>query len=331
MTGCTPSTAGLLGTVAVAAGGLALLGRVRGALVPAPAGDRAGAAARPAAAAGAAGLRPAHDARAAPQAGVGPRAGRRSSRTSSSTPATTWPHLEAVPAVLRRARAAARAPGCVRLRLQRLLRPDAEEPGPLPAPRRRRAVPPATPLPWHDLRDALREAGWVDLTNARGHRQGRAARDRARRRRRPAHAPRPLRRGGRARRPTAPTSPSGVVHAPYHRVLDRMAADGFPLVLAGHTHGGQLRVPVLRRAGDQLRPGPPGRGARPVPAQPTRRLLHVSAGLGTSPYAPVRFACPPEATLLTLVARPEPRPTVWAATLGARLSCPGTSGCSAAW
>jgi len=31
--------------------------------------------------------------------------------------------------------------------------------------------------------------------------------------------------------------------------------------------------------------------------------LHVSAGLGTSPYAPIRFACPPEATLLTLVPR----------------------------
>ena len=31
--------------------------------------------------------------------------------------------------------------------------------------------------------------------------------------------------------------------------------------------------------------------------------LHVSAGLGTSPYAPVRFACRPEASLLTLVAR----------------------------
>jgi predicted MPP superfamily phosphohydrolase len=29
--------------------------------------------------------------------------------------------------------------------------------------------------------------------------------------------------------------------------------------------------------------------------------LHVSAGLGTSPYTPIRFACPPEATLLTLV------------------------------
>ena len=35
----------------------------------------------------------------------------------------------------------------------------------------------------------------------------------------------------------------GVMHAPYHRVVDRMVADGFGLVLAGHTHGGQLRVP----------------------------------------------------------------------------------------
>ena len=28
--------------------------------------------------------------------------------------------------------------------------------------------------------------------------------------------------------------------------------------------------------------------------------LHVSAGLGTSPYAPIRFCCFPEATLVTL-------------------------------
>ena len=32
-----------------------------------------------------------------------------------------------------------------------------------------------------------------------------------------------------------------------------------------------------------------------------RAWLHVSAGLGTSPWAPARFACRPEATLLTLV------------------------------
>jgi len=45
------------------------------------------------------------------------------------------------------------------------------------------------------------------------------------------------------------------------------------------------------------------RWAEPTPEQPTGTWLHVSAGLGTSPYAPVRFACPPEATLLTLTAR----------------------------
>ena len=32
--------------------------------------------------------------------------------------------------------------------------------------------------------------------------------------------------------------------------------------------------------------------------------LNVSAGIGTSPYAPVRFCCRPEATLLTLIASP---------------------------
>src|SRR5262249_29302090 len=92
----------------------------------------------------------------------------------------------------------------------------------------------------------------------------------------------------------------GVTHAPYRRVLDRMSVDGFPLIIAGHTHGGQLCVPGFgalvtncdldrRRAKGLSRYG--------------EAWLHVSAGLGTSPYAPVRFACPPEATLLTLVAK----------------------------
>ena len=35
----------------------------------------------------------------------------------------------------------------------------------------------------------------------------------------------------------------GVAHAPYRRVLDAMAADGSDLILAGHTHGGQVCLP----------------------------------------------------------------------------------------
>ena len=102
----------------------------------------------------------------------------------------------------------------------------------------------------------------------------------------------------------------GVTHAPYRRVLDAMYADGSDLVLAGHTHGGQLCVPgwgalvtncdldTNRAKGLHGWPGP-----RPDSAYGEESTwLHVSAGLGTSPYAPVRFACRPEATLLTLVA-----------------------------
>ena len=106
----------------------------------------------------------------------------------------------------------------------------------------------------------------------------------------------------------------GVLHAPYQRVLDAMSRDGARLMIAGHTHGGQLRVPgygalvtncdLDRYRASGLSRWWPGAGfdprsaLRPAPAQAA--WLHVSAGLGTSPYTPVRFACPPEATLLTL-------------------------------
>jgi predicted MPP superfamily phosphohydrolase len=92
----------------------------------------------------------------------------------------------------------------------------------------------------------------------------------------------------------------GVTHAPYLRILDAMAADGADLVLAGHTHGGQLCVPgvgALVTNCDLDRKRAKGLSSHRGAA------LHVSAGLGTSPYAPVRFACRPEATLLTLTAR----------------------------
>ncbi|MFO7689757.1 MAG: metallophosphoesterase [Cryobacterium sp.] len=95
----------------------------------------------------------------------------------------------------------------------------------------------------------------------------------------------------------------GVAHAPYQRILNSFVNHGAQLILAGHTHGGQVCVP--------------GFGALVTNCDIPRRqvkglslwnlglrtaFLNVSAGIGTSIYAPVRFACPPEATLLTLTA-----------------------------
>ena len=109
-------------------------------------------------------------------------------------------------------------------------------------------------------------------------------------------------------------------------MLDRFAADGYDLLLCGHTHGGQLRVPfygaLVTNCGIDRDAGPVAAPlGRARPDRPAGTWLHVSAGLGTSPYAPVRFACPPEATLLTLTARGlPPEPAAGAArAAGARL------------
>ena len=96
----------------------------------------------------------------------------------------------------------------------------------------------------------------------------------------------------------------GVAHAPYQYVLNSFVTHGAEVIFAGHTHGGQVCVP--------------GYGALvtncDIPRSQVKGLslwrhgfhsayLNVSAGLGTSIYAPVRFACPPEVTLLTMRAR----------------------------
>lgn len=93
----------------------------------------------------------------------------------------------------------------------------------------------------------------------------------------------------------------GVVHAPYVGVLDHFADTGFDITLAGHTHGGQVRVPGIGALVDNC--DLPLRMARGLSQYDTSMWLHVSAGLGTSRYAPVRFACRPEASVLDLVAR----------------------------
>src|SRR5574337_939609 len=125
------------------------------------------------------------------------------------------------------------------------------------------------PLPWQDLRAAFTERGWLDLTHNR--REFEVANLRL-----------------------------GLTHSPEPPVLDRFAADGYQLVMAGHTHGGQLCLPfygaLTSNSGlDRSRV----KGASRWGAE---MQLHVSAGIGTSPFAPLRFCCRPEATLLTLVA-----------------------------
>jgi predicted MPP superfamily phosphohydrolase len=164
-----------------------------------------------------------------------------------------------------------------------------------------------TELPWRDLRDGMRERGWLDLTNAAGELtvDGRrivlAGVD-------DSHLKRDRYDRVAGRADAGADARIGLAHSPEPRVLDRFAADGYDLVLCGHTHGGQLRVPfygaLVTNCGiDRERARWLHRWAEPTADRPNGTWLHVSAGLGTSPYAPVRFACPPEATLLTLTAR----------------------------
>jgi predicted MPP superfamily phosphohydrolase len=96
----------------------------------------------------------------------------------------------------------------------------------------------------------------------------------------------------------------GVSHAPYRRTLDALTADGAGLLIAGHTHGGQLCVPGFGALVTNCDlPRQQASGLSRWSAAGRDAWLHVSAGLGTSPYAPIRFACRPEATLLELVPR----------------------------
>ncbi|MDP8955495.1 MAG: metallophosphoesterase [Actinomycetota bacterium] len=91
-----------------------------------------------------------------------------------------------------------------------------------------------------------------------------------------------------------------LVHSP--DPAPELAALGYQLVLAGHTHGGQVRMPFVGAlVTNSTIPTRLSMGL----SRFGRTVLHVSPGLGTSKYAPFRFLCRPEATLLELTpARP---------------------------
>ncbi len=96
----------------------------------------------------------------------------------------------------------------------------------------------------------------------------------------------------------------GLTHSPEPEVLDKFAAEGYQLVLAGHTHGGQLCLPggksIVTNCGiDRTR-------ARGLSRWTERMWLHVSNGLGNSKYVPFRTFCRPSATLIHVVERESP-------------------------
>ncbi len=161
-------------------------------------------------------------------------------------------------------------------------------------------------LPWAELGAGMEAAGWMNANNNRGRikagdfdievggvHDSHIKRDRYEQIAGPADPAADLR--------------LGVMHSPEPAIMDKFVADGFDLLLAGHTHGGQVCLPgygtlvtncgIERDRARGLHQHPSGPGPR------QRAFLHVSAGLGTSPYSPVRFSCRPEASLLTLVPR----------------------------
>lgn len=156
---------------------------------------------------------------------------------------------------------------------------------------------PGPPLPWQDLRAAFIERGWLDVTHHKqeltvaGNRVSVAGVDDPHLRRDRYETV-----AGQADR--AAELRLALSHSPEPRILDRFADDGYDLAMCGHTHGGQLCLPfygaLVTNCGiDRSRVKGPSRWGEHM-------RLHVSAGLGTSPYAPARFFCRPEATLLTL-------------------------------
>jgi predicted MPP superfamily phosphohydrolase len=155
-------------------------------------------------------------------------------------------------------------------------------------------------LPWAELAAAMAASGWLDLTHVRAVVKAAdvevalAGTD-------DSHLKR-----ARYSLIAGPAEPGaavriGVTHSPEPALLRSFAGDGYDLVLAGHTHGGQVRVPfgpaIVTNCGIDVH------RARWLHRWDDQMWFHVSAGLGTGPYTPVRFACRPEASLLTLVAR----------------------------
>lgn len=93
----------------------------------------------------------------------------------------------------------------------------------------------------------------------------------------------------------------GVAHAPYLRVIEALTAAGSSVIFCGHTHGGQICLPGGKALTTNCDlPTQYAKGVSAWEYAGNQSVLHVSAGIGASIYAPVRISCPPEVSLITL-------------------------------
>ncbi|WP_417219949.1 metallophosphoesterase [Arthrobacter sp.] len=160
-------------------------------------------------------------------------------------------------------------------------------------------------LPWQDMHAGFGAAGWVNLTNRNMSRTHQGLRldfsgvddphlnlDEF------AGWP-----SGSSTGDEAPHVRIAVTHAPYQRVLDQFTDTDADIIFAGHTHGGQVCIPGYGAVVSNCDlPTWRARGLTEWEHAGKTTPLQVSAGIGTSRFAPVRIACPPEAVVVTLTA-----------------------------
>lgn len=151
-------------------------------------------------------------------------------------------HHQAVPSVLRALGPLLDRPGVFVFGSNDYYAPKPKNPARYLMPKGKKKRIHGVQLPWRDLRAAFVEHDWTDLTHVRrtidvgGQRVFAAGVDDPHLRRdRYADISGPADSGAAVR--------LGVTHSPEPRVLDTFATDGYDLVLVGHTHGGQLRLP----------------------------------------------------------------------------------------
>ena len=244
-------------------------------------------------------VRPAHHPAAAPQARVDPGACPRCSPDVVINTGDTLSAEDGIPAVMRALDPLFAFPGAFvpgnndyyvptpKNPLKYFQAPDPQPTGPM--------------LPWPQMARAMAGAGWLDLTHRRETLNVRSLPVAV------AGTDDPHLRRAQYELIAGPADAQavvriGVIHSPEPALLQSFADDGYDLVLAGHTHGGQIRVPfggpaIVTNCGiDVWR-------ARWLHKWDERMYFHVCAGLGTNPFMPIRFACRPEASLLTLTAR----------------------------